>query len=588
MLGTLAVLAAVAGALVLPAPAATALPPGGTAITDDRATSAPTAWRWYTGVTPGFLATTAQQGGYRIVDLEVDSSAPTFTARLVPNAGAYLAPGGWWWYYGKTIPEVNTLLGANGARLVDIEGYNTGAGIRYAVVMVKNTGAAARQWYYQVSTNVTAMYNRLLQTGFRPQQVGAFQIGATTFRSVIAIRNVGIDARPWWWYVGRTHAQVTSHIGTNQARLVNLERVSATPTYDILQIREPTSFWLWYTGLTSAQVSAGALQAGTRLIDIERYNTPAGVRYAVVLLDNLYTTDGKVRNAMWSRYGTWTQWGFYFKRVSGPVLNGLYHTRQFEPASSIKVLVHFHTNLKLQQGQASTAQVLSYKRQNRADWWNSCPDSSTISGTQNLGEMDKYMMTQSNNPFTHSLRLRFGTPNIVATGQSIGLTATSFHHNIGCGTFQTNPNRTTLFDLGKIYERVQIGNPVSGFYRTRFLNNMLNQSNSGAEDPFCLVAKQEIASLGKPASFGNTYCAALRTYVKGGSYGDGLGNNWFSQSGLLVLPVKGGGVRAFVYGDYMQRVKANAGETGAQLFAPLTKAAQEMARPQIRAAIATY
>lgn len=584
--------AAVAAALVLPGAAgpAAAVPPSGTAVTDDRATSVPTSWRWYTGASANFLNTGAQQGGYRIVDLEVQASTPVFTARLVRNAGSYAAPGGWWWYYGKTLAQVNTLLGTNKARLIDIEGYATSAGQRYAVVMVRNTGTAYRNWYYRINTNVQAMYNEMKQKGYRPQQVGSMRIGSTVYRTLIAIRNTGSDARTWWWYLNRTHAQVGSLLGTNKARLVNLERVTSAPGYDVLMIREPTSFWLWYTGLTSAQVTAGSLQAGTRLIDVEPYATSAGTRYAVVLLDNLWTVDGKARNAMWARYGSFTQWGFYFKRVQGSTLNNLYGTRQFEPASAIKALIHFHVNLKLQQGGvASVNENLSYKRQNRADWWNSCPDSSTINGTAKLGAMDTGMMMQSNNPYTHSLRQRFGTASIEATGHSIGMTGTAFHHNLGCGTFLTNPNRTTLADLGRIYDRVQAGSPLTSTYRTRFLNTMLNQSNSGAEDGFCAVAKQEGASLGMSATWvANTYCKALRTYTKGGSYGDGNRNKWFTNAGLLVLPIKGGSVRSFVYGDYMQKVQARVGEKDETVWAPLAKAAQELARPQIRAALATY
>ena len=377
-------------------------------------------------------------------------------------------------------------------------------------------------------------------------------------------------------------------ITTNKARLVNLDRSAAGTTYDVLLFKEAVSFWLWYPGLSSDQVTAVTRQTGTRVIDLERYETTAGPRFAVVLLDNLDGPDGKARTALWKRYGSFTQWGMYLKRVSGSTLSSLGATTAYEPASSLKVLVHLHTNLQLQKGQASASQVLPYKKQNRTDWWNSCPDSSTIAGTEKLGEMDRQMMLQSNNPFTHSLRQKFGTAAIEATGRSIGMTATKFNHNIGCSTFRTNPNRTTLTDLGKVYEGVQLGKPLTGAYRTRFLDTMLNQSNSTTEDKFCAVVKEEAASLGKPAAFATDYCKKLKTYTKGGSYGDGQGNYWFSQSGLLVLPVKNGTTRAYVFGDYMQKVAMRSGETSAQLFDPLNAAAREMTRPEIRAALATY
>jgi hypothetical protein len=562
---------------------AQAVPPGGNAITDDRQTATPTAWRWYSGVSAAHLGSTAISGGYRITDLEVDSASPlTFSARLVHNSGAYAAPGGWWWYYGKTLAQVNSLLSTNQARLVDIEGYTTSAGTRYAVAMVRNTGTAARTWYYRVGTNATTMYNELVNKGFRPQQIGSYRVGSTKIYTLIALRNTGADARTWWWRINRTSAQVSSDLNTSQARLVNLDRVSST-TFDILQFKEPVSFWLWYTNLTFAQVNQVIPQTGTRLIDIERYNTAAGPRFAVVLLDNLDTADGKARSAMWKRYGSFKQWGFYLKRVNGATPSALQASKQFEPASAIKVLVHFHTNLKLQQGQANVNQVLNYKKSDRPDWWNSCPDNATIAGTQTLGVMDKEMMTQSNNPYTHSLRQRFGTANIEATGTSIGLTATKFNHNIGCGG--PVANRTTLTDLGRIYEKVELGSPLGGTYRTRFLTNM--NSSTGSSSSLCDVVKQEAASLGKPASFATTFCAGMRFYSKGGSYTLSGGTKWFTGAGLARLPVKTG-TRSFVYGTYLQGITLNAGETEAQMDAPRTAALKEIFRPEIRAAIQTY
>lgn len=582
-LGVVVAALAVAVAGLLVPQQANALPPGGTALTDDRNTSNPTAWRWYTGVTPSYLGTTATSGGYRITDLEVDSASPLkFTARLVHNSGSYAATGGWWWYYGMTLAQVNSKLTTNKARLVDIEGYTTAAGTRYAVVMVKNTGVAFRSWYYRVGTNATTMYNELISKGFRPQQVGQFKIGATKYYTLIAVKNAGADARTWWWKINRTAAQVSADINNNQARLINLERVSTT-TYDILQFKEPVSFWLWYPSLTSAQVGQAVSQTGTRLVDIERYNTAAGVRYAVVLLDNLDVADGKARSAMWSRYGTFKQWGFYLKRVSGSTPSALQASKQFEPASSIKVLVHFHASLKIQQGAANVNQVLNFKRQNRPDWQNSCPDKSTIPGAQKLGIMDQQMMTVSNNPYTHALRQKFGTANIEATGAAIGLTATKFNHNIGCGG--PIPNRTTLTDLGKIYERAQLGNPLNATGQTRFFGNMA--SSNGTNSSLCDVVKQEAASLGKSAAFASSYCSTMRLYSKGGSYSLSGGTKWFSGAGVARLPVKTG-TRAFVYGSYLQGITLKAGETEAQLDAPRGVAIKEIFRPEIRAAIQTF
>ena len=97
--------------------------------------------------------------GYRIVDLEVRSSTPTLRrgvrqelrhlpARLVVVLRARPAP--------RSRPSCPTTK----ARLIDIEPYSTGNGTRYAVVMVKNSGAAKKAWgwHYNVPLSTVTDY----------------------------------------------------------------------------------------------------------------------------------------------------------------------------------------------------------------------------------------------------------------------------------------------------------------------------------------------------------------------------------------------------------------------------------------------
>ncbi|MEL6716947.1 MAG: hypothetical protein AAFP86_24435, partial [Planctomycetota bacterium] len=93
----------------------------------------PTAWRWRGNVPVSTLEDDLDDG-YRIVDIEVESTSPfRVSATLVLNSGAYQKS--WWWYYGQTATQVSLLYAANGARLIDVEPYETAAGLRYAVVM---------------------------------------------------------------------------------------------------------------------------------------------------------------------------------------------------------------------------------------------------------------------------------------------------------------------------------------------------------------------------------------------------------------------------------------------------------------------
>jgi hypothetical protein len=68
-----------------------------------------------------------------------DPNVPTFAASMVENTGVYGTA--WWWYYGQTAEQVGQLLSQHQARLISVDPYFTSGGLRFAVVMVPNTGA---------------------------------------------------------------------------------------------------------------------------------------------------------------------------------------------------------------------------------------------------------------------------------------------------------------------------------------------------------------------------------------------------------------------------------------------------------------
>ena len=112
----------------------------------------------------------------------------------------------WWWYCGQTAAQVLGTAGANNARPIAIHGYNTADGVRFATVMVSNTGANAEPWsfYYgspsYISSQVTST-SRMVSFG-RIQGTGSY---TALFGS-----NTGSDNTGWSWYYGKTTAQLQS------------------------------------------------------------------------------------------------------------------------------------------------------------------------------------------------------------------------------------------------------------------------------------------------------------------------------------------------------------------------------------------
>ena len=101
--------------------------------------SDPTQWAYFSNADSAALIAQIDLG-YRIVDLDVVQASPMrFDAALVRNTGTYSS--GWWWYTDQTLTQLGNLAVANNARLIEISAYQAAAGLRYAGVMIPNTGS---------------------------------------------------------------------------------------------------------------------------------------------------------------------------------------------------------------------------------------------------------------------------------------------------------------------------------------------------------------------------------------------------------------------------------------------------------------
>ena len=125
----------------------TATPPAKAAIGpgDDRQLTTPTGWWTYTGVTLTQIGNLLTAKNARLTDIQAETTT-TFTVVMIPNTGAYTS--GWWWYVGQTASQVTSQLSAHNARLISAHAYSTTGGTRFAVVMVSNTGANTKAWWW--------------------------------------------------------------------------------------------------------------------------------------------------------------------------------------------------------------------------------------------------------------------------------------------------------------------------------------------------------------------------------------------------------------------------------------------------------
>jgi len=556
---------------------------------DDRQLVAPTSWWTYTGVTAATVNSLLTRNGARLTDIQVDNpSTPTFTVVMVKNTGSYSSS--WWWYYGQTQSQVSSHLSANSARLISGQAYSTSAGIRYAVVMVKNTGTNAKSWWwYHGSTSFLS--SQLSSHSARMINVTPYPGGGYLG---IMVNNTGTNATSWWWYVGASTSSISSHLSANGARLVDLSR-NSNGTYNAVMYKNVGTRWYWYYGKSPSTAVNLALQLGERIIDATSYTVNGTKYYAVVMTKNLNAASEKLWNIIGPKVDSGA-YGFYLKQVGGATLAGLQQTKQYEPASALKVLYHAKSIHEEALGNAADADTITY-HYNTADPNNGgiCPDSYASTNTTNLKNADEQMMWNSDNRMTRGILEKYTKASMLSYASSLGLTSTAINHNIGCPTSSTY-NRTTLTDLGKVYEAYQNDTVTSNStWKSAFRTRMLNDSNySGFHSSIDPIVHAEAVSLGKSSAVESSFKAAMTWIAKGGSYQYGgalpYQVSWDGLS-LTGLPYKSSGVvtpRHFVFGEFIDQTTINSQSEADSINTARSKLYQEALRPYIRAALATW
>ena len=589
------------------------------ASSSDSSTTTPTGWLWYHGVDSAFLAARANDG-WRMVDIEVEETDPNrYSAAFVNNSGVYAK--GWWWYFGLTSAQVSDYVDANNARLVDIESYVTGGTRRYAAIMISNTGADAKGWWWYFNVTPAQVGGFLDANDARLVDIDEHTGGANRTFDVIMVNNTGANATPWWYYYNQTPAQINSLLSTNNARLVDIEEVDSGH-FDVIMERTPVSGWWWYYGLTEAGVNDLSSQNGARVFHIEPYFVSGQKRFAAIMVNNSNEVETRVGEILRDASAT-AETGLYLKRVGGPVLAGLQENNQFEPASMIKALLHLTA---MRQVQANTAELtdplfMYYNPANPYVSFSSpgnpdeCPDGYSETTTNRvsltLQQTLEMMMERSDNRATETIDDRFGRTAINAVAAAAGMTSTEFASRLGCGV---PGNFLTLADAGRMYEGVVNNTLLNAANAATYFRLMTDDNDADREQvpfgegvfgPFQTVAREEAADLlNRPQSdplvdaLADAFIAEMRGAWKGGGYTLGAGSNWNevrTAGGYVGLPFRNSpGVTTvvnYVYGIYIEGalVPQSNPTPGRNLISAAWSDSQaELLRTEIRSALATW
>lgn len=208
--------------------------------------------------------------------------------------------------------------------------------------------------------------------------------------------------------------------------------------------------------------------------------------------------------------------GFYLRELGGSVLLADNQSFVFEPASTIKALVHFHAMRQVQDGAMINGNVVTLGLQIPNGWAtppnSSCPQAVTpFSATLQTGLTA--MMVPSDNPWTQALRDFFGDTPIDATRQTFDMTNSVLQHRVGCGADAlANPNQLTLVDAGKMYEDVATGFLTSPTREAAWAIMLTDAAL------FNTMIDEEVAGLGLSSGGVSDFKAERQSALKAGSY----------------------------------------------------------------------
>jgi hypothetical protein len=279
--------------------------------------------------------------------------------------------------------------------------------------------------------------------------------------------------------------------------------------------------------------------------------------------------------------------GIYLKEIGGPVLSAKNEDFSFEPASSIKVLVHLFAMQQVQSGAARLDDPVTLF----AGTSGSCPLVAEVLGTEPLADSLRKMMRFSDNPATRALMEHFGVDVLNDFAISIGLTSTRFETRpggvpafnvIGCVAFgaQTvDDHIMSLEDLGIIYEGVADGTLLSGANRDTFYALMSGREMFEEEGFDFTGAFEEILQMineEAPSELSieqrQDFIDAVRENAKGGSYIKCLNtcntfSEWLVMSGWAEFPTCEAGAfssRSYVWGVFIDdAIHVGGGQTTA-------------------------
>jgi hypothetical protein len=476
----------------------------------DRVLSTPVANWYYYGVNASQISTLVNANKARIVDLQVESvggdGTPYFTVSMVQNSGPVYGKG-WWWYYGQTADAVSNIIAQTHGRIISISPYQSGSQLLFAVVLVPNTGADQKGWwwYYGSFAQVTGAIAALPSA--RVVEAENYTFNGNRGYAAVAISNTGTDADAYWWYLNANLATAVSSVNAHQAQLLSFS--GDGNNFDSVTQGHASAEWWYYYNVNPKLLGEFMSDDGARPTELRSSFSGAGRTFDAIFINNSNALTTQIGNELRAPAKGWI--GFkLIDGYSGEVLGGLNTSRLYEPASSIKIYVATYAMKQVELGHVTLQTQVPHFDPNTF-----C--NSTKIGTETLQTSITQMMENSDNARTDALMSYFGIRNITAYANSLGMTHTAVNGYVDC---PVPSNHTTLDDETRVYDLLTHNKILTAADVAQLFSMMAgkNYDFSGMYAGIKTLVNQYAAQYGLSAAQVASYENGIQLSQKSGGY----------------------------------------------------------------------
>ena len=525
---------------------------------------------------------------------------------FVQNSGAYAVTGADV-YHGLTEANLSFALAFQGTRVIDLEAYDSGAGVRFNAIVVPDSGstaAAGWQWSYGLTWSQLLAWLAARPT-LRAIDIDYYEVGGVGRYSVVAVPNSGSNFQSATWYATELDQfEIRDALVAHDARLIDIEIVDTGngtmyPKYACIMIPRGSVRSDWYPSVSSAKIPGLLAQVGSRIVCLERWSIGFATYYSVVVTDNANAQTKRIRDYIlddnrgfgYSNAAGGTM-GFMLKEVGGPVLASINPDFVWEPASTVKLLHAIYALWRCSLWVDSLGSNVEYRNINNVSQIMSGCSSCAFDwfcGPVNirLDETIRYMLEPSSNMALIALEKRYGVASMNAFADARGFGGIGvYRQDCACAEVL---NTATCTDMCEMMEQVADASIFATPWREVLftLMNDLDEQGYATYTTLSNVIDQEAALTSLTASEIAAFREAMRFANKGGSYD--CGEFWRTEGGWARVPFK-----EFIFGTWLTTgreyvfaifIDRTLNGNGSSI---VYSAKEEILREQIRAALATW